>query len=76
MELDCLVNRENNVNDDKRLELIRLSATDFESFKKLLEILSPVEQMDFKNYMEKVQEFLKENENKKMEVVTGFPPPS
>jgi hypothetical protein len=76
MKLDCVLNRENNMNDDKRLELIRLSATDFESFKNLFETLSPAEQMDFKNYMKNVQEFFKENENKKMEAVTGFPPPS
>ena len=63
------------MDDDKKLELIRLSAVDFESFKKRFEILPPAAQMDFKNHMERVQDYLKDNENKKMKDVTGFPPP-
>ena len=61
--------------DNKRLELIRLSAIDFEAFKKQFEILSPAERMEFKNYIERVQDYIKDNENKKMEDVTGFPAP-
>lgn len=63
------------MDDDKRFELIRLSAIDFESFKKQFEILPPAEQMDFKNYLNRIQDYIKDNENKKMENVTGFPPP-
>ena len=63
------------MNDDKRLELIRLSAVDFEYFKNQFEILPPAEQMDFKNYLERVQNYIKDNENKKMENITGFPAP-
>ena len=63
------------MDDNTRLELIRLSAIDFESFKKEFEILPPAEQMDFKNYLERVQDYIKDNENKKMEDVTGFPAP-
>ena len=61
--------------DNKKLELIRLSAIDFEAFKKQFEILSPTERMEFKNYIERVQDYIKDNENKKMEDVSGFPPP-
>ena len=64
------------MDDEKKLELIKLSAKDFESFKEQFETLNPTEKMEFKNYMEKIQEFLTDNENKKMEDVTGFPPPS
>ena len=71
--LDFVANRENNMDDNKRLELIRLSAIDFEAFKKQFEILSPTERMEFKNYIERVQDYIKDNENKKMEEVTGFP---
>ena len=63
------------MDDNKRLELIRLSATDFEAFKKQFEILSPTERMEFKNYIKRVQDYIKDNENKKMEDVSGFPPP-
>ena len=63
------------MDDNKRLELIRLSATDFEDFKKQFEILSPTERMEFKNYIERVQDYIKDNENKKMEDVSGFPAP-
>ena len=73
--LDWVLNRENNMDDNKRLELIRLSATDFEAFKKQFEILSPTERMEFKNYIKRVQDYIKDNENKKMEDVSGFPPP-
>ena len=73
--LDWVLNRENNMDDNKRLELIRLSAIDFEAFKKQFEILSPTERMEFKNYIERVQDYIKDNENKKMEDVSGFPPP-
>jgi hypothetical protein len=48
---------------------------DFEAFKKQFEILSPAERMEFKNYIERVQDYIKDNENKKMEDVTGFPAP-
>ena len=75
MVLDWMLNRENNMDDNKRLELIRLSATDFEAFKKQFEILSPTERMEFKNYIERVQDYIKDNENKKMEDVSGFPAP-
>jgi hypothetical protein len=75
MVLDWVFNRENNMEDNKRLELIRLSAMDFEAFKKQFEILSPSERMEFKNYIERVQDYIKDNENKKMEDVTGFPAP-
>ena len=75
MVLDWASNRENNMDDNKRLELIRLSATDFEAFTKQFEILSPTERMEFKNYIERVQDYIKDNENKKMEDVTGFPAP-
>lgn len=64
------------MDDEQRLELIKLSAADFESFKTKFETLSPTEKMEFKNYMEKIQNYLQDNENKKMEDVTGFPPPS
>ena len=70
-----MLNRENNMDDNKRLELIRLSATDFEAFTKQFEILSPTERMEFKNYIERVQDYIKDNENKKMEDVSGFPAP-
>ena len=73
--LDWVLNRESNMDDNKRLELIRLSATDFEAFKKQFEILSPAERMEFKNYIERVQGYINDNENKKMEDVTGFPAP-
>ena len=73
--LNWVLNRENNMDDNKRLELIRLSATDFEAFKKQFEILSPTERMEFKNYIKRVQDYIKDNENKKMEDVSGFPPP-
>ena len=63
------------MDDNKRLELIRLSAIDFEAFKKQFEILSPTERMEFKNYIKRVQDYIKDNENKKMEDVSGFPPP-
>ena len=75
MVLNWVLDRESNMDDDKRLDLIRLSATDFESFKKQFEILPPAERMDFKNYLGRVQDFIKYNENKKMENVTGFPAP-
>ena len=75
MVLDWVLNTENNMDDNKRLELIRLSATDFEAFKKQFEILSPTERMEFKNYIKRVQDYIKDNENKKMEDVSGFPPP-
>ena len=75
MVLDWVLNKDNNMDDNKRLELIRLSATDFEAFKKQFEILSPSERMEFKNYIERVQDYIKDNENKKMEDVTGFPAP-
>ena len=75
MVLDWVLNRENNMDDNKRLELIRLSATDFEAFKKQFEILSPTERMEFKNYIERVQDYIKDNENKKMQDVSGFPAP-
>ena len=75
MVLDRLLNRENNMDDNKRLELIRLSAIDFEAFKKQFEILSPTERTEFKNYIKRVQDYIKDNENKKMEDVTGFPAP-
>ena len=75
MVLDWVLDRENNMDDNKRLELIRLSAIDFEAFKKQFEILSPTERMEFKNYIERVQDYIKDNENKKMEDVTGFPAP-
>ena len=75
MVLDWVLNKDNNMDDNKRLELIRLSATDFEAFKKQFEILSPAERMEFKNYIERVQDYIKDNENKKMEDVTGFPAP-
>ena len=61
--------------DNKKLELIRLSAIDFKAFKKQFEILSPTERMEFKNYIERVQDYIKDNEDKKMEDVTGFPAP-
>ena len=63
------------MDDNKRLELIRLSAIDFEAFKKQFEILAPAERMEFKNYIERVRDYIKDNENKKMEDVTGFPAP-
>jgi hypothetical protein len=69
-------NRENIMDNDKRFELIRLSATDFESFRKQFETLPPAKQMDFKNHMEKIHAYLKDNENNKMKSITGFPPPS
>jgi len=75
MLLDWVLTRENNMDDNKRLELIRLSAIDFEAFKKQFEILSPTERMEFKNYIERVQDYIKDNENKKMEDVSGFPAP-
>ena len=75
MVLDWVLNKDNNMDDNKRLELIRLSATDFEAFKKQFEILSPTERMEFKNYIERVQDYIKDNENKKMEDVSGFPAP-
>ena len=68
--------REDDIDDDKRLELIKLSAEDFESFKKQFEILSPTEKIVFKQYLEQIQKFLQNNENSKIEDVTGFPPPS
>ena len=73
--LDWVLNRENNMDDNKRLELIRLSAIDFEAFKNQFEILSPAERMEFKNYIERVQDYIKDNENKKMQDVSGFPAP-
>ena len=75
MVLDWVLNKDNNMDDNKRLELIRLSATDFEAFKKQFEILSPTERMEFKNYIERVQDYIKDNENKKMQDVSGFPAP-
>ena len=63
------------MDDNRRLELIKLSAIDFEAFKKQFEILSPTERMEFKNYIERVQDYIKDNEDKKMEDVTGFPAP-
>ena len=75
MVLDWVLNKDNNMDDNKRLELIRLSATDFEAFKKQFEILSPTERMEFKNYIQRVQDYIKDNENKKMEDVSGFPAP-
>ena len=75
MLLDWVLTRENNMDDNKRLELIRLSAIDFEAFKNQFEILSPAERMEFKNYIERVQDYIKDNENKKMEDVSGFPAP-
>ena len=75
MLLDWVLTRENNMDDNKRLELIRLSAIDFEAFKNQFEILSPAERMEFKNYIERVQDYIKDNEDKKMEYVTGFPAP-
>ena len=70
-----MLNTENKMDDNKRLELIRLSAIDFEAFKKEYEILSPTERMEFKNYIKRVQDYIKDNENKKMEDMTGFPAP-
>ena len=75
MVFDWVLNRENNMDDNKRLELIRLSAIDFEAFNKQFEILSPTERMEFKNYIERVQDYIKDNENKKMQDVSGFPAP-
>ena len=75
MLLDWVLTRENNMDDNKRLELIRLSAIDFEAFRKQFEILSPTERMEFKNYIKRVQDYIKDNENKKMEDVSGFPAP-
>lgn len=63
------------MDNDKKLKLIKLSAEDFKTFKTQFETLSPTEKMEFKNYVGKVQDFLKDNENKKMEAVTGFPTP-
>ena len=63
------------MDNDKRLELIRLSATDFESFKKQFETLPPAKQMDFKNHMKKIHAYLNDNENRKIENITGFPSP-
>ena len=75
MVLNWVLNRKNNMEDNKKLELIRLSAIDFKAFKKQFEILSPAERMEFKNYIERVQDYIKDNENKKMEDVSGFPGP-
>ena len=64
------------MDDNRKLELIKLSATDFESFERQFETLSPTETMEFKNFIEKVQDYLNTSEQKKMEDVTGFPSPA
>ena len=64
------------MDDDKKLELINLSAVDFESFEGQFETLNPTEKMEFKNFIEKVQNYLNASEQKKMEDVTGFQSPS
>ncbi|MDG2474833.1 MAG: hypothetical protein P8M50_06085 [Paracoccaceae bacterium] len=64
------------MDNDEKLELIKLSATDFDGFKQKFETLTLVEQTEFKQYMEMVQDYLKNNENRKIQDKTGFPPPS
>ena len=64
------------MNNEEKLELIRLSATNFEGFKKKFETLSPSEQTEFKNHMEMLQDYLKKNYRQRIEERTGFPPPS
>ena len=64
------------MDNDEKLDLIKLSATDFNGFKKRFETLTLSEQTEFKQYMEMIQEYLRDNEKKRVEEVTGFPPPS
>ena len=72
----CFCKRYNKMDNDEKLELIKLSATDFDGFKQKFETLTLVEQTEFKQYMEMVQDYLKNNENRKIQDKTGFPPPS
>lgn len=64
------------MDNDKKLKLIKLSAVDFESFKKKFETLSPTQKMEFKNFIQEVQDYLNAIEKKKMRNITGFPSPS
>ena len=63
------------MDNNEKLDLIKLSATDFEGLKKKFSTLTLVEQTEFKQYIETLQGYLTENEKKKIEERTGFPPP-
>jgi uncharacterized SAM-dependent methyltransferase len=59
-----------------KLDLIKLSAIDFEGFKKKFETLSFTEQAEFNQHIDLIQTYLKANERQRIEDRTGFPPPN
>ena len=63
------------MDNNERLELLTLSATDFAGFKKKYKTLTLTDQTEFKHYIQKVQDYLILHEKSRIEDVTGFPPP-
>ena len=63
------------MDNNEKLELIKISAIDFEGFKKKYITLTLSEQNSFNAYIETIQNYLKDIEKKRIEEKTGFPPP-
>ena len=63
------------MDNNKRLKLITIAATDFEGFKDKFETLTLAEQTEFQHYIDMIKDYLRKKEKSRTEKVTGFPAP-